>query len=220
MDSEEAQSLQAEREARIRELEARAGKRRVGVRWTTALVAIVLAVGMFAYFRLDRDVAYFFSPREPITLGTEGDYHFDRLRSNRYAQIHGIPTRTGVFLREGDALYVLVGLQNTPLLVHRPALDTESDRPPTPVDARPFGIRGRLLHQDDAKDLSPVLSKMKLPEGVVPRDGKLWVLVESERPRQDASALLLSGILSAFVLLNLFFLVRDLKARRALKQQG
>ena len=41
------------------------------------------------------DVAYFFSSRDPILLGIEGDYRFDRAIENRYVQLHGAPTIRG-----------------------------------------------------------------------------------------------------------------------------
>lgn len=214
MSDQETQSVHEQRDQMIRDLEARSARRRFGVRWSTALVAIAMAVGLFFWFRVDRDLAYYFSASEPITLGSEGAYAFDRLRSNRYAQIHGLPTNTGLFLRKGNELMVLVGLQNTPVLVQRAALDTESDKPPTPVDTRPFGIRGRLLAQEDAPRLERGFEQLSRTPGVVPKDGRLWVVVEGERPRGDASALLLSGLLSAFVIVNAWFLVRDLASRR------
>lgn len=192
----------------------RSARPRFGVRWSTALVAIAMAVGLFFWFGMDRDIAYYFSPSEPTALGSEGAYSFDRLESNRYVEIHGLPTNTGLFLRKGNALMVLVGLRNTPVLVQRAALDTESDKPPTPVDTRPFGVRGRLLAQEDAPRLERGFEQLSRTPGVVPRDGRLWVVVEGERPHGDASPLVLSGLLSAFVIVNAWFLVRDLASRR------
>jgi hypothetical protein len=211
-------SLQEEREQAIRDMEAGLRRRRLGIRWPTALVAILVAVVLFAWHRVDRDLTYFFSPTQPLTLGSEGGYQWENLRSNRYAQIHGIPTPIGTFSRHGDQVRVTVGLQGTPVLVHRPALPTEDwpkGRPPSAVDQRPFGMRGRLLVEDDARRFQEAFDRLGQLESVQRRDGKLWILLEGDRPRSDAGTLLLSGLLFAFVLLNLWFLLRDLASRRA-----
>jgi len=49
-----------------------------------------------------------------------------------------------------------------------------------------------------------------------PRDGKLWILIESERPGGDALTALLASAVGAFALLNAWFLWRELShlARR------
>ena len=212
-----AVTLEEERERAIREMEEGLRRPRLGIRWPTALLAIVLALGMAAWHRLDRELAYFFSPKEPITLGSEGDYHFDLLRSNRYAQIHGIPTTIGTFSRHGSTVRVTVGLQGTPVLVHRATLPTEDwpeNRPPSPVDQRPFGIRGRLVMEDDAPLFREAFDRLGQLDSVTRHDGKLWLLLEGERPRGDAGTLLIFGLLFAFVMLNVWLGVRDLAARR------
>ena len=215
-----AASLDEERERAIREMEEGLRRPRLGIRWPTALLAIVLALGMAAWHRLDRELAYFFSPTEPLTLGSEGDYHFDRLRSNRYAQIHGIPTTIGTFSRHGSTVRVTVGLQGTPVLVHRQALPTEDwpeGRPPSPVDQRPFGVRGRLVAEVEAPRFREAFDRLGQLDQVTRHEGKLWLLREGERPRGDAGTLVLFGLLFTFVMLNVWFLVRDLSARRRRK---
>ena len=62
-----------ERTTRIDELEARLSRRpAVGVMPPVALLALVGAVAMGVMQR--EDLAYYFSPREPLSLGAEGDY--------------------------------------------------------------------------------------------------------------------------------------------------
>ncbi len=212
-----AESLEEERERVIRELEAKLSRPRLGIRWPTALLAILLALGMAAWHRLDRELAYFFSPSEPLTLGSEGDYDFSELRTNRYAQVHGLPTHIGTFSRHGGTVRVTVGLQGTPLLVHRPALPTEDwpeNRPPSPVDQRPFGVRGRLVVEDDAPKFKEAFDRLGVLDEVKRQDGKLWLILEGERPRGEVGTLLIFGLLFTFVMVNVWFLVRDLAARR------
>ncbi|MBX5480960.1 MAG: hypothetical protein IRZ16_03795 [Myxococcaceae bacterium] len=205
-----------ERTEAIRALEATQRRRRLGVRWPAASVAIVL--GVCGLFWVYPDVAYFFSPREPITLGTEGDYHFERLTSNRYAQIHGTPTQVAAYTREGDVTMVHLGLRDTPVLVRRAALEGEDwvpGRPPMAPDQRPFGVRGRLLARKDAARFESGFKLLEHVDGVVPRDGKLWLLIEGERPSTFTGDLLIAIVLVLFVAANVFFLIRDIRARIA-----
>ena len=208
-------SVEAERAAAIAALEQSASRRRFGIRWTTALFGILM--GLLGLWWQSDDLAYFFSTREPITLGTEGDYHFDRLRTNRYAQIHGIPTTRAAFSREGDVTFVHVGLQGTPVIVRRAALPTEDwvpGRPPTAPDQRPFGVRGRLLAEEDAGPFSEAFTILRRQEGMIPVDGRLWLLEEGARPGEVTGSLGISVLLLAFVGVNVWFLVRDLRSRR------
>lgn len=207
-------SIEAERQDTIRALEASVARRRVGVRWTTALVAILIGLGGLYWMR--RDVVYFFSSRTPITLGTEGDYHFDRLRPNRYAELHGIPVTRGAYSREGDTTFVHIGLQNTPIMVRRAALPTEDWMPgrPAPLpDQRPFGIRGRILPRDQAAEFEKGFEVTQTVEGVVPVDGRLWVLIEGQQPGAFTGDLAIAALLIAFIAVNAWFGVRDLQTR-------
>jgi hypothetical protein len=65
-------------------------------------MGLALACGLLWLER--RELAYLLSPREPISLGDERAYRFERLASNRYAEIHGIPTPTGAFSRDGERI--------------------------------------------------------------------------------------------------------------------
>jgi hypothetical protein len=180
-----AVTLERERSERIAELEARTRPRRVwGVSRLTTLVAAGAAA---AFLWLQRaDLQYFVSDSTPITLGSEGDYHFDSLRSNRYAQLHATPTLRGAYAREGGTVFVLLGAQGTPVLVRREALPTEAWAPgqvPPRPDPRPFAVRGRVLMDQDAERYRDGFDKLRAWGEVVPRDGHLWILVEGERPR-------------------------------------
>jgi hypothetical protein len=177
-------SNERERSDRITELEVRARARFGGVSRVTALVAVVAAAAFIWVQRADLE--YFLSDSAPITLGSEGDYHFERLSSNRYAQIHGTPTLRGAYAREAGTVFVVVGTQATPVLIRREALPTEpwapGQLPPRP-DRRPFAVRGRLLIDQDAERYRDGFDKLRSWGEVVPRDGHLWILLEAERPR-------------------------------------
>lgn len=200
------------RARRIAELEARLARRRVGVKPMSALVAIAVALVLLGMQW--RDLAYFFSPRTPLTLGTEGAYRYEALDSNRYAQVHGVPTVRGAYERDGDgALYVLVGLRDSPFVVRRAALPGEawtSGRPPPQPDQRPFAVRGRLLVEDEAARYREALTLLRSMGEVQPRDGKLWLLVEGQQPGADRGLVLVALVLLGFIALNAVLLVKGL----------
>ncbi|ABF90691.1 hypothetical protein MXAN_2628 [Myxococcus xanthus DK 1622] len=202
------------RARRIAELEFRLSRRRVGVRPMAAVMAI--AVGLVLLGMQWKDLSYFLSPSVPLTLGAEGAYRFEALVSNRYAQVHGVPTVRGAYERADGALYVLVGLRDSPFVVRRPALPGEQwtdGRPPPQPDQRPFAVRGRLLAQADARRYRDALALMERMGELQPRDGRLWLLIEGERPGTDRGLLLVCLALVTFVVLNAMLLVRGLKRR-------
>lgn len=215
-ESEESQALREERERRIAELETRLASRpSFGVKPRVSLVAIAVGVLLLAMQR--RELAYFFSPREPVTLGAAGDYRLDALESNRYAQVHGIPSVRGAYSREGEQTYVVVGLRESPFLVRRAALPTEQwtpGRTPPQPDPRPFAVRGRLLAEEDASRYRDAFELLRGFGEVRPHDGKLWILVEGERPGESRGQLWLASLLVTFILVNVYLLVRGLTARR------
>ncbi|NTX61765.1 hypothetical protein HUA74_13970 [Myxococcus sp. CA051A] len=211
-ESPSSSSVQAERDARIAELESSLARRRVGVRPLAAVLGIVVSLALLMMQR--RELAYFFSSRVPLTLGVEGDYRFDALASNRYAQVHGLPTARGAYERDGSALFVLVGLRESPFVVRRPALPGEdwvTGRPPPPPDPRPFGIRGRLLSEDDAPRYRDALALLRGMGELQAHEGKLWLLIEGERPGEDRGLVLACLALLAFGVLNAVLLYKALK---------
>ncbi|WP_426746874.1 hypothetical protein VZQ01_03220 [Myxococcus faecalis] len=212
--SSSSASARAERDLRIAELEARLARRRVGVRPLAAVLGIMVSLALLAMQR--RELAYVFSPAAPLTLGVEGDYRFDALVSNRYAQVHGIPTARGAYEREGGATFVLVGLRESPFVVRRLALPGEDwveGRPPPSPDSRPFAIRGRLLAQEDAPRYRDALALLKGMGELQPHEGRLWLLIEGERPGEDRGRVLVALALLAFAVLNAVLLVRGLTRR-------
>jgi hypothetical protein len=207
---------QEARDRRIAELEARLSRRRVGVKPMAALLAIAVALALLGMQR--RELAYFFSPRAPLTLGAEGAYRYDALVSNRYAQVHGIPTSRGAYERADGGLYVLVGLRDSPFVVRRGALSGEEwtpGRPPPQPDQRPFAVRGRLLAEEDAPRYREAFALLRSMGEVQPQAGKLWLLVEGEQPGADRGRVLVALALLAFIALNAVLLVKGLRRRRA-----
>lgn len=202
------------RQDRIRELEQRIARRGPGVKWPVAGLAALGAVWLLASQRLD--IAYYFSSREPITLGSAGGYRFDSLESNRYAEIHGTPTQRGVYSVERGATYVIVGLQGTPVLVRREAFDSEAwtpgSTPPQP-DQRPMRVRGRLLSADAAPRYKEAFQKLPAMGEVHAHQGRLWILVHGERPGSDGWTLLTMTGLGLFAALNLWLCWQGLRRR-------
>lgn len=202
-----------ERSTRIDELEARLSRRpAVGVMPPVAALALLCALGMLYLQR--EDLEYFFSAREPLSLGAEGDYHLDRAVSNRYVEVHGIPTIRGAYGVDHDEHFVVVGLQNTGLLVKRRALPTEDWQPgttPPRPDQRPFGAQGRLYSRAAATQAT------RFEDAFVKHDDYAeihpqWLLVEGIRPGNDSTTMTWFGVLLAFCAVNLWLLVRGVLA--------
>jgi hypothetical protein len=201
-----------ERDARIAELEAQLRARRAsGVRLPVALVC--LAGALYLLSRELPDVAYALSPAEPLTLGREGDYRFEVLRSNRYAQVHGTPTVAAFWGKDRGGPFLLVGLQDTPVLVRRSPLPGETwtaGRPPPPPLQTPFAVRGRLLAEGEAPAYREAFGRARQLSGLRPRDGSLWIVLEGERPREDLGAVLTAVLLALFAAFNGWLAVQAL----------
>lgn len=204
-----------EREARIEELERRLATRRpVGVRaWAAALCIF----GTLVLAWLDReDLRYYFSEREPITLGTEGAYDLSAIAPNRYVQLHGVPTTRGLYADERGETEVIVGLRESPFLVKRHALPGEervAGKPPPPPSQTPFGIRGRLLTRVQAQRYDRAFEDFAKWGEVQTKGGELFLIAEGEKPGEDRGLAALMALLGAFAALNVYFLIRDLRFR-------
>jgi hypothetical protein len=209
----EEQLVREERERRIAELEARQARRpRSPLRAPVSLVAIGVAAALLGMQW--REVHYFFSPREPLSLGVEGDYRYPELVSNRYVQLHGIPTAAGAYERDGDAVFVLVGLRESPFVVRRPALPGEEwapGRKPPPPNPRPFAVRGRLLAEQDASRYRDAFELLRSKGEVQPLRGQLWIVIEGQRPGEDYGRLAVALLLVFIIAINGLFLVRRLR---------
>lgn len=203
--------LDEERDRLIAELERRASRPRVGVLPPVAAVAVLGSLFLLASMR--GDLAYFFSSRQPIELGAEGDYRFAQAVSNRYAQVHGLPSARGWYVDDTDGSWVVVGVVDAPLLVRRvtfPAEAPQADgRRPQPLQ-NPFFARGRLLSRADAGRYLGVFDQYEAWSGTRPE----WLLLAEQPPGQSRGTLAYAVFLASFAALNGFLLIRGLRLRR------
>ncbi|HZI15368.1 MAG TPA: hypothetical protein VE153_33660, partial [Myxococcus sp.] len=86
-------------------------------------------------------------------------------------------------------------------------------RPPPQPDQTPFAVRGRLLAEADAPRYRDALALLRKLGEVQPHEGKLWLLVEGERPGADRGLVLVCGLLLAFIAFNAVLLVKGLRRR-------
>jgi hypothetical protein len=212
----EEQLVREERERRIAELESRLARRpRSAVKAPVALIAIGVGLALIGMQR--RELLYFFTSRTPLSLGAEGEYRYEALVSNRYAQLHGLPTSTGAYEQDGGAVFVLVGLRESPFVVRRPALPGEEWAPgrvPPRPDQRPFAVRGRLLAEEDAPRYREAFELLRSKGELQPVGGRLWIIVEGQRPWEDWGRILVALLLLVFIGANAMFLVRGLSSPR------
>ena len=207
-------SAEEARDERIAQLERSTRRRVTGVQLPVAVLC--LAGTLFLLAREAPDVAYVFASREPVTLGSEGAYQLERLRPNVYAQIHGVPLGTAFYGVERGARIVLVGLQDTPVVVRRPLLPTEDwvpgKKPPPPGSRAHSGCAGDCaLWTTSPASATRRPSCRRLP-GLRPVDGRLWVLREGERPGEDRGPLIIALVLLGFGGLNAVLAVRGAQA--------
>jgi hypothetical protein len=210
-----------ERDTRIAELERRLRARNAaGIRAPVALICLLGS--LYLLWRELPDAAYAVSSSQPITRGREGDYRFDLLAANRYVQVHGTPTGAALWGQDRQGPFLVVALQDTPLLVRRPPLAGESwtpGRPPSPPLQTAFAIRGRLLREDQATAYREAFTRARQMAGIRARDGMLWIVVEGERPGEDRGALVTVALLALFAALNGWFALRSLR-RQGPKRAG
>jgi hypothetical protein len=198
-----------EREARIGELEQRLASRpRAPVRRPLLVLGLALCVWML--WSLRGDLAYALSPSEPLTLGAEGDYHFDRLSPERFAQIHGTPLGKGVYVGSGSSARMAVALWGTPLIVLR-SLVAGEELPergnPPPPNPSPLAVRGRLYRGDEAGVYAPLFSRVPVPDGQ--RGPARWLLVQGSPPGRDWATFTEAFLLLAVALVCLRMLLRQ-----------
>lgn len=157
------------------------------------------------------DVAYFFSPQAPIELGAEGSYHFDQAVSNRYAQVHGVPTVRGWYVEEKDGSFVIVGLTDTALLVKRSTFEEENrrlaDGKRIQPRQNPFFARGRLMARADAERYADVFREHEAWGGA----SASWLLLAEEPPGKNFATVSMFGFLLLFGALNGWLFIRGIQ---------
>jgi hypothetical protein len=204
-------TTEEERERFIAELERDLDRRRVGV--LPPVAAAALAGSLFLMWWMSADVQYFFSSREAIELGAEGDYHLERAVENRYAQVHGVPAARGWYTMEKDGEFVVLSITDTALLVRRSTFQdeqvTRDGKRPQPRQ-NPFFAKGRLLSRQAAAKYAEVFAGFEQWSGSAPQ----WLLIAEQSPGRDLSTVAMFGFLGAFALLNAWLMVRGLRPRR------
>jgi hypothetical protein len=179
------------------------------------------------------DIAYFFSSREPVVLGAEGDYHFELLAPNRFARVHGVPGVRGAWSTEGSDHNVIVAIRDTPLLVVRPPVGGEEwktgSTPPQPLQT-PFAVGGRVVQctltakGDGATGCAEggkyedAFGKIAGFGEVRARDGKLWMIISGAKPGEDSATLAWMTAFGLLALLNAWFVYRDVSHRLRARQ--
>ena len=203
----------ADREKLIAQLEKNLARPRVGLLPPVAALAFCAALTLAWWMRVD--ASYFFSSPTPIELGAEGDYHLDRAVSNRYAQVHGVPTVRGWYVEEKDGSFVVLGLNDTPLLVKRVTFEEEIRRLPDGKRPQPrqnpFFARGRLLSRADAAKYEDVFREHEAWNGGAKAS---WLLIAEQPPGKDFSGVAMFAFVLVFAAVNAWLFVRGLTLKR------
>jgi hypothetical protein len=178
------------------------------------VAAIALCGALFLMWWMRTDVTYFFSPRQAIELGAEGDYHPERAAPNRYAQLHGVPSERGWYTQEKDGDFVVVGIDDLPVLVRRPTFADEKLGPggkrPAPRP-NPLFVKGRLLSREQASKYAEVFSQFERWSGRSPG----WILLAEQPPGRDLGGVAMFGFLSLFAAVNAWLFARGLARLRS-----
>jgi hypothetical protein len=204
--------LSKDRDKLIAQMERDLARPRVGLLPPVAALAVVASIAL-AWWMKD-DASYFFSSPTPIELGAEGDYHLDRAVSNRYAQVHGVPTLRGWYVAEKDGSFVVLGINDTNLLVKRVTFEDENRRLPDGKRPQPrqnpFFARGRLLSRADAEKYEDVFKEYEAWSGAPAK----WLLIAEQPPGKDFSAMAMFAFVLVFGIVNLWLLIRGLTFKR------
>ncbi len=203
----------AEQSKLIAHLERNLARPGVGVLPPVAAIAMIAGLTLAWWMRAD--AAYFFSSRTPIELGAEGDYHLDRGVTNRYAQLHGVPSVRGWYVEEKDGSFVVLGVNDTPVLVKRISFEDENRRLPDGKRPQPrqnpFFARGRLLSRVEGARYEDVFREYETWSG-----GKAeWILLAEQPPGKDFGNVAMFSFVLLFAAVNGWLFVRGLTLRRA-----
>lgn len=174
------------------------------------VAAVAILGATFLMWWMRGDLEYFWSSAAPIELGAEGDYHFERARPNRYAQVHGVPLGRGWYAQEKDGDFVLLPVNDTALVLRRGTfpeeLATREGKRPQPLQ-NPFTARGRLVSRAEAGRYGTALAQIEAWWGQPVK----WLLVAEQRPGADLSVMVSFAFLVLFAALNGWLLFRGLR---------
>lgn len=162
-----------------------------------ALAVLVLAISGWLLFDLWPDVAYFFSSRDPIDLGSPGDYRLERAEENRLAHIRGdLVNAVPVTEARSGSPRTVGRIAGTDLVVDRPG------RGGPPV------FEGRILPARAVADYGEAIAAMRI-RGAELGD-HVRVLRDGERPRTRWLPVAGSALLLLLAAVNLRALVKSL----------
>ncbi len=202
-----------DRDELIAQLEKSLARPRVGLLPPVAALAMVAAFVLAWWMR--SDVEYFFSSQAPIELGAEGGYHLENAVSNRYAQVHGVPTARGWYVQEKDGSFVVVGINDTDLLVKRVSFEDENRRLPDGKRPQPrqtpYFARGRLLSRVDGEKYEDVFKEHETWSGAPAK----WLLMAEQPPGKDFGGVAMFGFVLLFAAVNGWLFVRGLTLKRS-----
>lgn len=201
-----------EQQKLIDQLERNLARPNVGVLPPVALLAMCAGLALAWWMRFDAE--YFFSSRDPIELGAEGDYHLDRGVSNRYAQLHGVPSVRGWYVEEKEGSFVVLGVADTTVLVKRATFEDENRRLPDGKRPQPrqntFFARGRLLSREDGDRYADVFREYETWSGLKAN----WILLAEQPPGRDFANVAMFSFVLLFAAVNGWLFVRGLTLRR------
>ena len=207
-----ASEARAEQEQLIAQLERNLERPGVGVLPPVALVALLAGLALAWWMRAD--TTYFLSSQDPIELGAEGAYHVDRALSNRYAQVHGVPTVRGWYVEEKEGSFVVLGLTDTNVLVKRVTFEDETRRLPDGKRPQPrqnpFFARGRLLSRAEGERYEDVFREYETWSGVKPE----WILLAEQPPGKDFGTVSMFSFVLLFAAVNGWLFARGLTLKR------
>lgn len=134
-----------------------------------AVLALVIA-GWFVW-DLWPDAAYFFAPRDPVTLGVAGAYHLERARENRLVRIGGeLADAVQVTETRTDAQRVVGWIAGTNVIVDRPG------------PSGPAVFEGRILPARARSEYAEIAAALRARGAPL---GDRWlVLRDGDRPRR------------------------------------
>jgi hypothetical protein len=152
--------------------------------------AAALAACAWLLWGFAPDVAYFFSPRDPIDLGGPGGYRLEAAQANRLVRVAGAPAaRVGISDARGKDERTVIGLRGVNLAVDCPG------RPGSLVV-----YEGRLLPRAEAAYYGEAVAALRSRGWEV---GERWLVVrDGERPRARYTAPALALLALAIAAIN------------------
>jgi hypothetical protein len=151
---------------------------------------LALLVSGWLLYELSGDVAYFFSPQEPIDLGAPGAYRLAAARENRLVQVRGdLAAAVSATVSRTGQERTVGRLAGTNLVIDRPGR------------GGPSIFEGRLLPASARGDYGEVAAALRQRGAPLP---DAWlVLRDGERPRQRWLPVLGAALLTVLVAINL-----------------